>query len=356
MRPLFFSLVLFLSSACRPPSTTPRRPPLDFDALPGPTAFSTEATLAARWPGTLKDSHDSGERGSLKGVGGVELQYLILRVPAPKAAVVFLAGRTEPIRKYAELFDDLNRNGYSVYAMDVRGQGASGRMLPNPQKGYVYSFQDYVDDLHSFVTTVVKKDTTKKVFLVAHSMSGATSVLAADQYPEDFAGVALSSPMLEIDPGSYPAPLAGTLGETFCGTTDGTGYIIGAGDFTEETDFSKSTVTNSLARWTWKVQLTKDVPELKVGGPTWRWTCESLAASSTAAGLGAFATVPVLLFQAGKDTIVKPGGQKRYCDASPVCQLVLNAEAKHEQYVETDAVRDFALSRTLKFFDAEVTR
>ncbi|MCA2978472.1 MAG: alpha/beta fold hydrolase, partial [Myxococcaceae bacterium] len=249
---LLATLALF---GCRPPSSTPRRPALDFDALPGPRAFSAEATLLERWAGPLKASHDAGQRGSFKGVGGVDIAWLVHRVPAEKAAVVLLTGRTEPVRKYAELLDDLNRAGFSTFAMDHRGQGASGRMLPNPQKGYVGSFDDYVTDVHTFISTVVRPATDKKVFVVAHSMGGAVAVLASDLYPTDADGMVLSSPMLEINTGGFPAPIASTLGAAACGATDGSDYAVGSSDFREETDLEKSTVTKSVARFEWKRQL-----------------------------------------------------------------------------------------------------
>lgn len=344
-----------LLAACRPPSTAPRMAPLDFDALPGPKLFSEEAALTTRWAGPLKAAHDAGEKGSFKGVAGVDIAYLIHRVATPKAAVVLITGRTEPIRKYAELIDDLNRAGYSTYAMDHRGQGASGRMLPNPQKGYVSSFDDYVADLHTFVTTVVKTDTNAKVALVAHSMGGAVGLLTVDAHPEDFVAVVASSPMLEINTGAFPAPIAGTLGAAACGASDGTAYAIGSGDFKEEADFSKSTVTSSEPRFWWKRQLFDDSPELRMGGLTWRWLCESLTASSNAEQAGRYSSTPTLILQAGKDTIVNPGGQQRYCAAAPRCQLSRIDDAKHENFAERDELRNVAVERTLKFLAAQVT-
>lgn len=355
MRLPLLALLLSSLAACRAPSTAPRAAPLDFDALPGPRTFSAEATLEARWAGPLKAAHDAGQRGTFKGVDGVDIAWLIHRVPSPKAAVVLVTGRTEPIRKYAELLDDLRAAGYSTYAMDHRGQGASGRMLSNPQKGYVASFDDYVSDLHTFVSTVVKADTNAKVFLVAHSMGGAVGLLTVDAYPEDFAAVVASSPMLEINTGAFPAPIAGTLGAAACGASDGSAYAIGSGDFREEADFSKSTVTSSEARFWWKRQLFADAPELRLGGLTWRWLCESLTASSNAEQLGRYSSTPTLILQAGKDTVVKPGGQQRYCEAAPRCQLTRIDDAMHEHFAERDELRNVAVERTLKFFERAVT-
>lgn len=349
------SLFLVCLAACRPPTTASTLPPLDFEAVPV-SAFSAETTLGARWPGALQLAHDSGQLGSFKGVADVDISFLIHRVNAPRAAVVLLTGRTEPIRKYAELIDDLTTAGYSTYAMDHRGQGASGRMLPNRDKGYVATFDDYVTDLHTFVTTVVKTDTSAPVVLVAHSMGGAVGVLAIDAHPDDFAAAVFSAPMLEVNTGSFPAPIASSIGAMACGASDGTAYAIGSGDYQGEGDFSKSTVTQSAVRFAWKRQLAVDTPELRLGGLTWRWLCESLTASSYAEQLGRFSATPTLILQAGRDSIVKPGGQQRYCTAAPRCQLSRIDDAMHEVYAEKDELRNIAVSRTLQFLDARVPR
>jgi lysophospholipase len=328
--------------------------PVDFEARPGPATFSAEATLLDRWKGPLKTAHESGLASTFKGVAGLDVAYLIHRVPSPKAAIVLITGRTEPVRKYAELIDDLTRAGYSTYAMDHRGQGRSGRMLPNREKGHVESFDDYVTDLHTFVTQVVKPDTNAKVVLLAQSMGGAVALLAVDAYPDDFVAVVASAPMLEISTGSFPAPIASTLAASACGATDGTAYAVGSTDFTQETDLSKSSVTLSAARFEWKRVLYDESPELRIGGLTWRWLCESLTASSAAEQLGRFSSTPTLILQAANDRIVKPGGQNRYCAQAPRCQLT-RIDGLHEHFAERDEFRNVAIERTLKFIDAQVT-
>ncbi|MDP1922805.1 MAG: alpha/beta hydrolase [Myxococcales bacterium] len=83
--------------------------------------------------------------------------------------------------------------------------------------------------------------------------------------------------------------------------------------------------------------------------------CESLTASSNAEQLGRYSSTPTLIIQAGQDSVVNPGGQNRYCAAAPRCQLTRLEQAHHESYAEVDEVRNVAVERTLKFFDAQVT-
>jgi lysophospholipase len=337
----------------------PKGPPFDFDTAvgPGPEAFSSEADLLSRWNDTradsLKDFWNSGEAGTFDGVGGVKVAYRIHRVPNAKAAVVITPGRTEAIIKYAEVARDLTAQGYSTYAVTLRGQGEAGRMLPDANKGYVDYFDDYVEDTHTFVSTIVKKD-TKRVFVVAHSLGGAVVATVVDEHPEDFEAVVLSAPMLEINPGAFPPPLASSLGLGVCNATDGTGYAIGSGPYQRETDFPNNTVTTSEARWTWKLQQLDDDESIRLGGLTWRWLCQALIGSSRAQNLGTRSITPTVILQPGDDTIVKPGGQNTYCRDATRCTLSPVAGARHEILQERDPLRNEALSRIVKFFNAQV--
>lgn len=354
MRPLFV-VMGFALAACRPPASVPRDVPLDFAALPGPTGLSAEATLATRWETTLKAHQRAGEAVSFAGVDGVIVRGLIHRVNNPKAGVVILTGRTEPIEKCAELIDDLNNAGFSTYAMDHRGQGSSDRLLPNRDKGHVAYFEDYVTDLHTFITTIVKKDAPKNLFIVAHSLGGAVATLYADAHADQISGLALSAPMFEILTTGFPPSIASTLSLTACSATDGTAYALGSSDYKEEADFAKNSVSSSEARWQWKRLLVRDDPSLRLGGVTWHWLCESLTASSAIPPLGKYSPLPTLIMQAGNDLVVKPGGQDTYCAEAPRCQLTHFPDSKHELFHERDEIRNEAVSQVIKFINARST-
>ncbi|MBL8914951.1 MAG: alpha/beta fold hydrolase [Archangium sp.] len=328
--------------------------PFDFDAAPGPapSAFSSESDLLTRWEGPLRTFWDAGEAGDFSGVGGVKVAYRIFRVPNPKAAVVITPGRTEAIIKYAEVARDLTAQGYSVYALTLRGQGEAARILSDRDKGYVDFFDDYVEDDHTFISTIVKPEVSK-VFLLAHSLSGGVATLLIDEHPEDVQAFVTTSPMLDINLGAFPPPVAATLAGGICDSTDGSGYIIGGGPYSKEQDFEKNSVTHSRARFDWKIgQLDAD-ETIRMGGPTWRWLCQALVGSSRGQGVGRFSSVPTVVFIAAQDTIVKPGGQQRYCADAPLCTLSQLEGAKHEILQESDELRNLALSRIVKFFDAQ---
>jgi lysophospholipase len=349
-------VLCLLLLACRPPSSAERAAPFDFDAAPGPapSAFSSESDLLARWEGPLKTFWESGEAGEFSGVGGFKVAYRIHRVANAKAAIVITPGRTESIIKYAEVARDLTAQGYSTYALTLRAQGEAQRILSDRDKGYVDFFDDYVEDEHTFITTIVKPEQAR-VFLLAHSLSGGVAALLVDEHPDDVQALATTSPMLDINLGAFPPPVAATLAGGICDATDGSGYIIGGGPYSKETNFEGNSVTHSRPRFDWKVgQLDAD-ETIRMGGPTWRWLCQSLVGSSRGQGVGRYSSTPTLLFIAGSDTIVKPEGQRRYCTDAPRCTLSVMEGAKHEILQESDELRNLALSRIVKFFDAQVT-
>ena len=90
---------------------------------------------------------EAGVRGSLPVSGGVSLRHLYIESPAECAALVFVCGYHENFLKYGELFYDMKADGLSVYACDMRGQGFSDHLLPEPQTAYVEKWEHYVEDL-----------------------------------------------------------------------------------------------------------------------------------------------------------------------------------------------------------------
>ena len=337
--------------ACRADPHYAKQPALDLDALPGPaaSAFSSEASLAANQPAILS-AYGAGTDATFPGTAGVTIHYHFVEKPGADA-IVLLPGRTEPVLKYAEVFSDLVAQGYSVYALDHRGQGASGRMTEDPDKGYVEFFHDYVDDLDLFVRTVVTARPHPHLFLLAHSMGGAVAVLYLDEHPTTFTAAALTAPMLEIDTGAFAPTIALTLGASDCNISDGKAFAVGSADYKEEASVAESTVTHSEARWQLKLQMFRDHPEIKLGGVTYRWLCEALAGSSRAQTLGRYSNVPTLLFQDALDSIVKPGGEDHYCGDAARCQIDKVPDSFHEVLMEGDVIRNLALSKTVRYFN-----
>ena len=350
------ALSLCAVAACRADPDYPKQPPIDFDSMmtPVPADFSDEDSLPRRYPTEILPAYEMGEAGTFTGVGGVSIGYRVFRVTGERGAVVLLPGRAESVLKYAEVIADVVDEGYSVFAMSHRGQGESGRMTDDPQLGYVEFFQDYVDDLDRFVNAVVRRSEHPRLFLLAHSMGGAIALLYLDEHPDVFGAVALSAPMLELDTGAFPESAALSIASGVCSRGSGKSFAAGQTRFDPDIGFDDpgNVVTHSRIRYDLKMAALREHPELALGGASYRWLCEALQATSLVQTLGMYSNVPTLLFQAGSDTLVQADGQDRYCDEAARCQKVVYGDSYHEVLMERDAVRNDALTKTIKFFRA----
>ena len=59
----------------------------------------------------------------------------------------------------------------------------------------------------------------------------------------------------------------------------------------------------------------------------------------------------VLLFQAGKDTFVKPNGHNKFVSLAKNCEFVRFEDAKHEIYIEKDEIFNPYIEKVLGFYD-----
>lgn len=301
------------------------------------------------------------KRDHFVGVGGIKLAYAAVDVPDERAAVVIVTGRTENILKYQEVVADLVRQGYSAYVYDHRGQGFSERLLPDErEKGHVRRFDDYVDDLQTFVDKVVRKTPNRRLFVLAHSMGGGVATRHLERFPGTFAAAALSSPMHQ------PNAKIVVSADSSCEWFRFTGWMFSEswagltpkpyshGRYDAQTNI----YTHSPLRWDKVLQVENEHPEVRLGGPTRGWADEACTASARMIAQADKVKTPVLVLQAGEDAAVTPEGQDQFCAAlarAGVAQCetgrpVRFEGARHELLIESDAHRVPAMTAILAFF------
>ncbi|MGY4003211.1 alpha/beta fold hydrolase [Aeromonas sanarellii] len=317
--------------------------------------LTTEHEVPALYQQTLPDFwRQHAVEGAFKGKDGITIRYAALRQAKVDRAILIVNGRVESYLKYQELAWDLWRQGYSLYLIDHRGQGLSGRMLADPEKGYVDQFDDYVVDLKQFHDEVIAQDKPAKLFLLAHSMGGAISARYLERWPDDIQAAVLSSPMMGINLGGLPKWLAKGLAATM-GRVGGwfgeAPYGPGQGPY-EDHGFADNELTHSEARYQAFRQVYAQHPQIRLGGATAHWIHQGIAGSDAAvADAGAIKT-PLLVLQAGDDSVVDNAAQDAFC-ANARCEggKPLRIEgAWHELFIEADPQRQVALNATLAFF------
>ena len=305
-----------------------------------------QATVEAFWRTAMTT-------GEIAGAGGVPLRYLYRKSPAGRGALVIVGGRTEFAEKYAELVYDLKDSGFSLYLYDHRGQGLSGRMLPDRLKGHVGSFSDYVDDLGIFIDKVVGAGAHRQIFLLSHSMGGAISILYAARYPQRISGLILVSPMLAINTRAIPLWLVRAVSSFAVLVGRGDAAVIGAGRYHRQLVFEGNDVTGSRTRFEWNRRLIAENPQLEIGPPTYRWLGEALAAGRQVMALDTSSLPPALLLQGERDRMVGKKEQREFCAGAADCRLVSLQGARHEVLMEEDAIRGRAVAEILRFLEAK---
>ena len=344
------AILLALASACGTDGAHPtRRGWAVGGKQDGNSPWLSETGLQDVMKSTVLPYFDSHARkGSFAGRDGVPIEYVALEQADETGALVISSGRTESYLKYAELAYELRDIGVSIYILDHRGQGFSGRMLADPQKGYVYDFNDYVADFGTFMDSVVMATPHAKVLGLSHSMGGPILATYLEQQPGTFNAVVMSAPMMELNAGSLSETAAWAAAEAATAAGFGETYAIGKGPYDAS---AANDVSHSATRYAVAQDLVAAHPEIALGGPTYRWVEQAVEGERIARGdAAAQLTVPILLLQAGADQIVLPGGQQTFCSNAPSCTLQVIDGAGHELIQERDDLRDQALDAMSAFF------
>ena len=324
-------------------------------AVTNPYALTSEADVPTLYQQTLPDFwRQHAIEGEFKGKDGVAIRYAALRQEKVDRAILIVNGRVESYLKYQELAWDLWRQGYSLYLIDHRGQGMSGRMLSDHDKGYVDQFDDYVVDMKQFHDQIIMADKPAKLFLLAHSMGGAISARYLERWPDDIRAAVLSSPMLGINLGGLPKWLAKGLATTI-GTVGGwfgePPYGPGQGPY-QDHGFADNELTHSQSRYQAFRQIYEQHPQIKLGGATAHWIYQGITGADAAIADAGAIKIPLLLLQAGNDSVVDNAAQDAFCTKAR-CEggKPLRIEgAWHELFIESDDKRQPALTAMLDFF------
>ena len=131
--------------------------------------------------------------GYFTGAGGVRLFYQSWRPPIkPRAILLLVHGLAEHSGRYLNLVNELVPAGFLVCAIDHRGHG-----LSEGRRCYVKRFDEYVEDLNTYINIVRDANPDIKIFMVGHSLGGTIAIAYAEAHQEKLAGLILSAPTLK---------------------------------------------------------------------------------------------------------------------------------------------------------------
>ncbi|MBX9797594.1 alpha/beta fold hydrolase [Sphingomonas sp.] len=267
-----------------------------------------------------------------------------------RGSMLWLGGRGEFFEKYLELFAHWHGAGWSVTAIDWRGQGGSGRTSADAHIGHIGSFGEWIADLAGFWADWSAQARGPKV-IAAHSMGGHLAlrgVLEAAATPD---ALVLSAPMLGVH-----SPLGATLGEHVAGLMARLGDPARAAWRENEkpgaTMSRQAMLTHDPDRYQDELWWQAAQPELLLGPPSWRWVAEAFRSTRqvrTDSRLKTFAT-PVLMLLPMADALVDPKVSLAIAARLPDARAVsFGPESAHEILREADPVRGRALAEIDRF-------
>ncbi len=133
---------------------------------------------------------------TFEGEGGVEIHWKRWnprRVRGAKGSVVIAHGGGEHSGRYQHVAERLNKEGYTVFAIDHRGHGQSGG-----KPGMLDSMDKTVADLGTLIEIAREEGPGKDLFLLGHSMGGCIALEYALDRQETLDALVLSAPLTKL--------------------------------------------------------------------------------------------------------------------------------------------------------------
>lgn len=280
--------------------------------------------------------------GFFQGDRGIRIRYGVFGATGRpmKGTIVAFTGRNEALEKYFETITDLSKRGFSVAIMEWRGQGGSGRMLNDPQRGYVEGFSAYLADIDKFFSEVVLPDCRGPYYVLAHSTGSLMALAAVPSLINRVRRMVLIAPLINSE--SIPFSITNMRRVTGFARRLGLGHLYLGGGSWAPIPFSLNELTSDEARYSRNTQLYKTFPQLSLGSPTIGWVHAVTSASEMIQTPDFCEKVhmPILFIAAGADTVVSTRAIERYARRLRSASIVTIDGAQHEVLQESDFYRE----------------
>lgn len=273
----------------------------------------------------------------------------------PRGSILFQTGRGDVFEKYLESFAHWHGQGWTITALDWRGQGGSGRLTPKGDCGHIDDFVTYIDDLRAFAAQW-QAETPGPHVVMGHSMGGHLVLrgLAEGAIAPDAA--VLVAPMLGVRSalGKLAPPIARVLARL--GDPRRSAWKGNEKPYTTET--RANLLTHDPARYADELWWQAKDRTLLTGAPSWQWLVAAFRsmAALEAAPLESVRT-PLLFVIAEADGLIDARAALRIAPRLPQAEMLrFGPESAHEILREADPVRDRALATIDGFIAARAPR
>lgn len=277
--------------------------------------------------------------GTFLGEGNISIHYCGYKLKNADKCVVISHGFCECAEKYCELIYYFLQAGISMYIMEHRGHGHSGRLVDNLEMIHVEDFKDYAKDLIHFVKDVVKPQ-EEHVYLLGHSMGGAISLLTLEEEPNLFEAAILSSPMCGINTGKYSPVLLEIIAGVGCLLGKRKSFALGQTGFKEKPKFEGSS-SLSEARYMYFFQKRLQNQNYRTHGGSFAWVYESMKACRIMMKPRNLEKIdtPILLFMAGKEHMVDNARIEVLAKSTKHTKFVVMSDSRHEIFNAKEETR-----------------
>lgn len=288
--------------------------------------------------------------------GGGEMHAEVYNRFDAKKAVVILHGYTECAEKYHELSWYFIQAGYSVFVMDHRGHGYSVREVEDLSVTHVENFSQYLRDLEQFMDQIVRpRMGDAPLYLYGHSMGGAVAAIALMEHPEWFTRAVLNAPMIKAVTGGIPSGAAEAFVKLMCLLGKGKARAVVGKPYDPESETLENSHSTSRARFDYFQQKRRTTPNYQNCAPTNAWLREAVGVTRRLLDPKEAARIktPLLLIQAGLDSIVCLPEQEQFAKLAPGASIYCFEKAKHEIYCNEDAVLEPYLQMIFDYYEGK---
>ena len=284
----------------------------------------------------------------LHGKNGCRLAYRhFIHHPTARELVIMVNGRAENMLKWTELAYDVYQQGYDVLIFDHRGQGYSQRLLNDGEKGHLDEFRFYAQDMAKIIENLTALYPYAQQYLLAHSLGALISTYYLANFDHQIRRAVFSAPFFGM-PLSHP--IRDEIALNFMMLFgQGKHYVFGKGPY-KPVDVQENLLSHDSTRMQRMNEINLTNPEIRLGGPTFRWAYLCLIAIKNLPKILPRIETPVLVLEAEQEQIVNNKTLEKLTALLMCGSLKKIAGAKHEILFETDAIRSPVLQQIQAFF------
>jgi lysophospholipase len=260
----------------------------------------------------------------------------------PRGTILLLHGRAEFIEKYFEVIGELLDRGFAVVTFDWRGQGSSGRALPDQRKGHVRHFADFRHDVEAVWNALVDPLCPKPVACIAHSMGGCIALAGVVEGWLKVERLVATTPMIALSLVKH-ARLARGLARLLGRLGLSERFVPGGKVESVSTEpFPGNRLSGDERRYARNAALARALGAGAIGSPTIGWLSAAYDAMEIvqAPGFASRIKVPTLVIAAGDDPVCSTPAVELFAGGlGPGSTHVTIPGSRHEVMMESDEVR-----------------